>query len=125
MMPSRPYSTAIWRVSWMSPALLTAYAAWPGAPTMPCWEVMFTIRPRAGPRAGARGPRGCVAQHVQPPGLCRGAVDQPVAVLPVRDIGGQVLAGAAAGPDEIVGGLAAGDRITADVGEQHPEAVRG
>jgi hypothetical protein len=68
---------------------------------------------------------GVVDQHVQPPGLRHGPRDQPVAVLPVGHVGGQVLAGAAAGPDEIVGGLAAGDRITADIGEQHPEAVRG
>ena len=30
----------------------TAYAKWPGAPTIPCCEVMFTIRPRASPRSG-------------------------------------------------------------------------
>jgi hypothetical protein len=55
----------------------------------------------------------------------RGLRGKVVAIGPGGHIRADELTGATAARDEIIGGFTAGERVAADIGEQHPEAVRG
>jgi hypothetical protein len=72
----------------------------------------------------AAGQSGIIDNHVELPRGRYGPRDKLVAVLPGGHVGAGELTRPAAAPDEVVGGLTAGERVPADVGKQHPEPVR-
>src|SRR5689334_9712006 len=89
---------------------------------------MLTIRPRASPAGGWPSICATAARHSRygpRPGPLHRELDQPPAVLLPRHVRVDVHRAAAAGSDQLGGRLAARDRVAADVGHEHVEAVVG